>query len=703
MDIDKVQLIIMKLTHRSDVLLALFLSMLVMMMILPIPTVLIDIIIGFNMTIAISILMLAIYIVRPLQFSSFPSVLLLVTLFRLALSISTTRAILLEADAGEIITTFGNFVVGGNLVVGFVIFLIITIVQFIVITKGAERVAEVSARFSLDAMPGKQMSIDSDLRAGIISMEQARDRRETLAQESQLFGAMDGAMKFVKGDAIAGILIILINLLGGISIGVFQNGLSTSDAAEIYSILTIGDGLVSQIPALFVAISAGIIVTRVTGGGSEHLGADISKQFLEKPYAILVTAVLIFFMGFIPGFPSAVFMVIGIVLGGIGWSVHKISETGTWAEDGKPLENKREESLQIGNGNIGQKEDIKISAPIMIELSSNTQSMISPEKMNLAFGQIRQDIFNSIGVPIPKISFHISQDLEHDTYGVRIHELPVATGKLSMNKSLIISGIKKLSDQKIPMEEYSLYGKKGVWVDNKNLNALKNLKIESLDATQVISWHLKPLLMQHASKFIGIQEVYSLFNKIESDYSELIKEAQKALPLPKIADVLRKLVHEGVPIRDLRQILEVLAERGESEPNTVVLVEFVREALKEHICNYFSNNTNTLFAYLIELDLEQVIENSIRQSSVGIYLQLDPNVATSLKEQIQEQESKLGSLDKTRPVIVTSSKVRAFLSAHLEKEFGYIPILSHQEISSLVSINTVAKIRLVKTVALDKS
>lgn len=689
MNLNRVQSALVQITNRSDVLLALFLSMLVIMMILPIPTVLIDIIIGFNMTIAISILMLAIYISRPLQFSSFPTVLLLVTLFRLALSISTTRAILLEADAGEIITTFGSFVAGGNIVVGFVIFLIITIVQFIVITKGAERVAEVSARFSLDAMPGKQMSIDSDLRSGIISMDEAQYKRKTLAEESQLFGAMDGAMKFVKGDAIAGILIILINLIGGISIGVFQNDMSTSGAAEVYSILTIGDGLVSQIPALFVAISAGIIVTRVTGGGAEHLGAEISQQFFGKPYAIIVTAVLIFFMGFIPGFPTPVFLVIGSVLGFVGWSVHKTQMNGTWSfEDGSidgQVDSNSPSSSEI------QQSKIKISSPIAIELSESVQSMVSPEKMNGAFSKIRQEVFDDIGVPIPQISFHLSNSLKQDEYNIFIHELPVSQGVLVANKSLVVSGMDLLESQNIPVEAYTLLGKRGAWIDNQHISSLEKQELEILDITGVISWHLKPLIMQHSSKFIGIQEVYSLFSKLESDYSELIKEAQKSLPLPKIADVLKKLVHEGVPIRDLRLILEVIAERGEEESNTFALVEYVREGMREHICHRFSTD-NILYAYLLNQDLEQIIEKGIRQSPTGIFLQLDNDVSSSLKDQIQTQETKLDQNNNIRPVIIVSSKIRSFLRVHLEKEFSYIPVLSHQEVSTLVSIKPIIEL-----------
>ena len=300
--------------ERKDIMLAILLLAIVFMMVLPLPPVALDILIAINMTISVVLLMMAVYINSPLQFSAFPAVLLITTLFRLALSVSTTRMILLQADAGQIVYTFGNFVVGGNLVVGIVIFLIITIVQFLVITKGSERVAEVSARFSLDAMPGKQMSIDRDMRAGVIDVHEARDRRGVIEKESQMFGSMDGAMKFVKGDAIAGLIIIFVNILGGVTIGVTQKGLSAADALQLYSILTVGDGMVSQVPALLIAITAGIIVTRVSSEESSDLGTDIGAQVVAQPKALLIGGLLLVLFGLIPGFPMITFFALAAIV-----------------------------------------------------------------------------------------------------------------------------------------------------------------------------------------------------------------------------------------------------------------------------------------------------------------------------------------------------------------------------------------------------
>lgn len=300
-------MLLQQLGQRKDIMLAILLLVVVFMMVLPLPTVILDLLIAINMTISVVLLMVSVYITSPLQFSVFPVLLLVTTLFRLALAVSTTRMILLQADAGQIVYTFGQFVVGGNLIVGIVIFLIITIVQFLVITKGSERVAEVSARFSLDAMPGKQMSIDGDMRAGVIDMDEARERRSQVEKESQMFGSMDGAMKFVKGDAIAGLVIILVNILGGIAIDVSQRGMSAADALNLYSILTVGDGMVSQVPALLIAITSGIIVTRVSSENSSDLGSDIGEQIVAQPRAIFIGGVLLVLFGLIPGFPTITF------------------------------------------------------------------------------------------------------------------------------------------------------------------------------------------------------------------------------------------------------------------------------------------------------------------------------------------------------------------------------------------------------------
>jgi len=689
MDISKAQSALVAFGRRGDLILATFIGILVTMMILPLPTVIIDVIISFNMTMAISILMLSIYVTSPLQFSSFPTVLLLITLFRLALSIASTRSILLEADAGEIIYAFGGFVVGGNLVVGFVIFLIVTIVQFIVITKGAERVAEVSARFSLDAMPGKQMSIDSDLRSGTITMIEARTRRDNLTKESQLFGSMDGAMKFVKGDAIAGIIIILINLIGGISIGIFQQGMTANEATEVYSILTIGDGLVGQIPALFVAIAAGIIVTRVANDDSKDLGSEIGAQFVSKPYAIMVTSGLIFLLGFVPGFPTAIFLVISIVMAGVGWSIHKTSKKGAWSGDGKAIDgikNDREKA---------QSEALEVSAPILVKISAEAKSLILPEELNRAFNEVRKEVYDDSGVPVPKIAFQLSPEIKENRYIIHIHDMPTSGGKLKHKKAFVQADEKVLIKKEIEFEHAVLFNNIGFWIDHEDLLKLAAHQYELLNSTKIISSHLSQLIKSNAGKFIGIQEVHSLLNKIESDYSELIKEVQKVLTLPKISDVMRRLAQENVPIRDLRQILEVLAERAETEPNIVPLTEFVRASLKEHISFRFSDDQHIMSAFVLNIELEKEIQDSLRQSPAGLFLELSDDISNAIEQQIRQHIEQLNPEDNIKPVIITSPQIRPFLRAHFEQKFNAIPILAQQEVTEAITINLISELTLV--------
>ena len=393
-------------TSRNDLILAFFLVAVIFMMILPLPTWLVDALIGINMTISAILLMVAMYLPSPLAFSSFPSVLLVTTLFRLGISIATTRLILLQGDAGHIIFTFGNFVVGGNLIVGLVVFLILTIVQFVVITKGAERVAEVAARFSLDAMPGKQMSIDGDMRAGTIDMEEAKRRRNIVEKESQLYGAMDGAMKFVKGDAIAGLIIVAVNLLGGIVIGTMQRGMTAADAAKTYSVLTIGDGLIAQIPALFIAICAGMIVTRVqSGDGPSNVGKDIGQQILAQPRALMIAAAVALGMGLIPGMPLAVFLTLAVVVGGIGFVLMRgmrkvvndktgeVTEVPAMAAAGEKPKKK----------SVDGSEEFAPTVPLLMDVSTSLQKAFDADMLNESLLKIRRALYFDLGVPFPVI------------------------------------------------------------------------------------------------------------------------------------------------------------------------------------------------------------------------------------------------------------------------------------------------------------
>ena len=695
---DNVQDFLIKITQRNDIVLAVFLVMIAFLMILPIPTFIIDVLIGINLSGAILLLMIGVYMPSPLAFASFPSVLLLTTMFRLALSISTTRLILLQADAGSIVTTFGEFVVGGNIVVGFVIFFIITIVQFIVITKGSERIAEVSARFSLDAMPGKQMSIDSDLRSGTITMDEARLRRNNLEKGSQLYGSMDGAMKFVKGDAIAGMVIIFVNILGGISVGMMQQNMSFGDAGALYSILTIGDGLVSQIPALFISITAGIIVSRVTTDEDTNLGQDIGNQMMSQPNALLIASGVVFIMGLIPGFPFIVFLFLSFVLGLTGMlmrqvQAHKFEETGGTSLIGaNSVDQARFKAAEASN-----KSDDEEVSPVLVELTDQAKQHLTPEVLHNEFTGVRKKFYLDMGIPIPGIRFRLMQGMQ-DEYKIFIQSVPVAKGQLGLGQVFVNDSPENLNNKQIPHQagDSFLPGLPTVWVAKEHAENLESQKIKTLNPAQILAFHLSSSLRQHASEFVGVQEVHMRFNKLERQgFGELIREAQGLVPLPKITDVLRRLVSEGISIRDLRQILESLIEWGETEKDIPMLAEYVRIGLKRQISHKFSNGSLTLPVYLLDPEMENVIKGSIRQLPTGSFLDLAPEVSDFFIQTLKNnEEAAQNQSDLTaRPVVVTSMELRRHLSTYFASKMVVIPVLSFQELTSEVRLNPLGRLQ----------
>ncbi len=664
------------LTRRSDIALALLLVAIIAMMILPMPTLVMDMLIALNMSIAILLMMLGIYISHPLAISSFPSILLLTTLFRLSLGIATTRLILLEGDAGHIVQTFGEFVVGGNLIVGLVVFLIITIVQFIVITKGSERIAEVSARFSLDAMPGKQMSIDSDMRAGLITLADARHRRSNLEKESQLYGALDGAMKFVKGDAIAGLIIILVNILGGITIGTMQRGMAMGEAVELYSILTIGDGLVSQIPALFISITAGIIVTRVRGEDDNNLGSDIGGQILAQPSALLAAAGIVGAMGLVPGFPTIVFFFLAILLGFTGMALRKVQNQMEFADAEITTVIGQQDSSKMALANSetpAALEDMQPLSPALVELPAQAKNLFSLDTLNQDFMRIRREFYQDMGVPLPGISLRIASQLNDDTYRISIRGVPVAQGNL-----------KPTNATALPTPPS----------DKMAADLVASGTRPTPDNIQAISFHLAYVLRKHASEFIGIQEMHTLYNKLEqASYTELVREVQRAVNTPKTVDVFRRLLNEGISIRDLRQILGTLVEFGEMEKDTSMLAERVRISLKRQLSYTFTNGTGVLPVYMFAPETEKLLQNSLRQTPNGVFFALNPEATEQFTKALRELETEHAK-DNVRPVILTNLELRRHIRRHLETSFPDLPVISVQELTTSISLNPIGEIRL---------
>ncbi|MGR6872166.1 type III secretion system export apparatus subunit SctV [Pseudomonas sp. HK3] len=687
---------------RNDIFLALLLISIIFMMVLPLSTIIIDVLIALNIGISVTLLMLAIYIKTPLELSAFPSLLLLTTLFRLALSITTTRLILLQADAGDIIYTFGNFVVGGNLIVGLVIFLIITIVQFLVITKGSERVAEVSARFSLDAMPGKQMSIDGDMRAGVIEVEEARTRRALIEQESQLYGSMDGAMKFVKGDAIAGIIIIVVNILGGISIGVFQNDLSTGEALEIYSILTIGDGLIAQIPALLVAMTAGFIVTRVPTGDDSDLGNDIGFQVVRHPKALMIGGALLFSFSLIPGFPTFTFITLALLIGGGGFILQKRqSSTDEEVIDTNaipamaPAGSKKTTPPSITRKKLGQQEEFTYTLPLLIDVSADLEHDLPAAELNEHLLQVRRALYLDLGVPFPGMHLRFNENLSKGEYRILVHEIPIVHGYIYPTKLMITEKAEQLEIVNIPYEilKNQLPGIDPLWVDVEHKTSLTSASIEFMEPSRVLIFHFSFVLKRYAEEFIGIQETRHLLEQMEGSFPELVKEVQRLLPLQKITEIFQRLVSEDISIRNLRSILESLVEWGQKEKDTVLLTEYVRGTLKRHISYKYSNGLNILPAYLLDQSIEETIREGIRQTSSGAYLALDPSLTSQFTSKVREEVGDIRHIQH-KPVLVVSMDIRRYVRKLLELDLYDMPILSYQELTPEINIQPINRISL---------
>jgi type III secretion protein V len=679
-------------SRYSDVLLSLGVVLVIGLLIVPVPTSLLDALIALNLTMSVVLIVTSMYISNVLSFSTFPSILLFTTLFRLAVDITATRLILLDANAGAIIQTFGEFVVAGNFIVGLVIFLIITIVQFMVITKGAERVSEVSARFTLDAMPGKQMSIDADMRAGVIDIEEARRRRQVLEKENQLFGAMDGAMKFVKGDAIASMIITAINIVAGLAIGMLQKGMDLNTALTTYSILTIGDGLISQIPSLLISITGAIIVTRVSSEEGGGLGTEIAGQILAQPRAILIGAALLIVIGLVPGFPTALFFSFAIVLGIIGFILmSRVPDEAPVKEPpGMPP------AVQIAKKKAVAPEDeaeFSIAVPLLIEGAQDLQELIEPEAFNRELARLRRALYFDLGVPFPGARMRFSSELPPGTYRILLKEVPIASGHLRPHALLAREGTGNLDMIGIPYlaEKPFLPKMDTLWIEEAYRPQLEQASIAYLEPPQIMIYQLSVVLKKYAGEFVGLQETKFLLGHLEEQLPEVAHEVQRVLPLPKIADVLSRLVQEEVSIHDLRTILETLIDKGQLEKETILLTEYARASLKRYISYKFSGGQNILPVYLFAPDVEEQLRMAIRQTSEGSYLALDPKAARKLVASIK---TKIGDVSKAqqRPALLTAMDVRRYLRKLIEAELYEIPVLSYQELTKEITVQPLGKI-----------
>ena len=646
----------------SDVVLAFAAVTIISVMILPLPLVLIDMLVAVNISIGFGLLLLGIYIPTPVAFSSFPSVLLLTTLFRLAISIAITRSILLHAEGGHIVETFGTLVAGGNLVVGLVVFLIITVVQFIVIAKGAERVAEVAARFTLDAMPGKQLSIDSDLRSGLIDKDEARKKRRLLETESQLHGSLDGAMKFVKGDAIAGIVIIIINLLGGLAIGVLQRDMALADAARTYSILTIGDGLVSQIPAILATIAAGLVVTRTTGEVDDrHLGDAITRQISNQPRVLLITGLLSLLMMLVPGFPVLVFLVLGVALLGMSaWRFRhefdllrrafRVSDA-EMADVTRPVES----------------DELAPPAPLQLEVSQALADRFGRDAIQGRVAELVKGLRDESGVPLPAPSIRVAPALAEGQYRLTAFGARLASGQLRADAGFRIAAV--ATDNSRQAGFFPVLA--GEWTEPGADGAVA--------AVELLAEHARGALRRRMGGFIGIQETSNLFARMQRDYPDLVKEMLRVVAPQRVADVLRRLAEEGVPVRNLRDAFEAITDVGGREKDVVLLTEYVRVALKREIAERFADADRTLHVLLIHPELEDKLRQSVRVAGGASQLAISPELAARLGNEVRAHLARQAT--GVRPVLLCSLDVRRHLRKLMEVDFFDLPVLSYQELA----------------------
>jgi type III secretion protein V len=681
------------LTRYSDLLLVACIGAMVGMMIVPLPTWLLDLLLTVNITIAITVLMVSIYISSGAKLASFPTILLITTLYRLSLDISATRLILLRADAGDVIRSFGEFVVGGNFVVGAVIFLIITLVQFIVITKGSERVAEVAARFTLDAMPGKQMSIDADMRGGIIDFREARIRRDALSRESQFYGAMDGAMKFVKGDAIASIVITLVNIVGGLIIGVVMRGMTVGAAVKTYSVLTIGNGLVSQIPALLISIAAGMVVTRVASEAEDtNLGRDVATQVLAQPKAIAVTSAVLLIMALVPGLPKIPFFVLAAITGAVAFGIFRTASR-AHAPD----------SLASRKAELSNEPDLTATVPLVLEVGQDLSPWLDlSSEVGQAFYRtlmdVRKSLYYELGVIFPPLQVNGNQPLDPGWYRIWLNEVPVVSAHIRTDALLVNDSPRNIQIFGITGEEATnpATGKPAAWIPRDQLERARAASLQVWDTHDILLMHVTHFLRKRGSEFIGLHEVQWMINRLKEIYPALVDEVTpKPLSALQITEILQRLVEEGISIRDLKSIFQALAKWANTDQEVAALTEHVRVSLKEKICYQLSGGKSILYVYQLDPEIAEMFRNSLRNGPTGPYLAMEPAM---IQQVVDAAKAQFGQLPPTaqKPVILTESDIRRYVRRLLEYHFPDVSALSYEQISPQLTAYPLGVIALVQ-------
>ncbi|WP_018238599.1 type III secretion system export apparatus subunit SctV [Ensifer sp. BR816] len=687
-------------SRRSDIVIAAVVMLAITMMIIPMPTLLVDVLIGFNFFYSLLILVGALYISSPAQFSSLPSIILLGTLFRLALAITTTRLILTDADAGQIVAAFGSFVVGGDVLVGLIVFLIITVAQFVVITKGAERVAEVGARFALDAMPGKQMSIDNEARSGDIDQQEARRRRDDLERESQFYGAMDGAMKFVKGDAVAGLIIIAINLIGGLTIGSLQRGLTVGEAAHTYSLLTVGDGLISQIPALMMAVAAGAVVTRVPSGrGPQDLSSEILGQLGASDRALALAAAILFGFGLVPGFPLVVFWALAGVAGLLAYTARR--RQAEEEEVAGPVPRRRETPRPVSPGGrvvdhiAGSLAGAGAHAGVAQRLTLVMGEALAEQLPESVFTErtegLADAILEDLGIRVPAIGRLTDSRLAPGEIRIDFEGVPVVDGALPLDQLMVWEETVDLDIMAIPyVTQPDLMGLKLAWVERSHAAALDAAGVGHCEAADVAMTLLERVLRRYAPEFIDAQAVRALLGRLEEPFGDLIKEVLEGVSVQRLADVLRRLIEENVPITNMRIILQTIAERASQIQNLQALADHVRAALGRQICFRLADGNRIVSAYLLTRPFEDELRAAIEHG--GPAGTVPERLAAPILEELKKRREKADV--QSRTAILTSMDLRRHIRNLLMRHDVYAAVLSYQEIAAEFSVQCLGYIAL---------
>lgn len=671
---------------NSDIYMAMVLIGILALMIIPLPAFLLDIFLAANITLALSILLVGLYTTQPLDFSVFPSILLVTTLFRLSLNIASTRLILLHGNegveaAGAVIKAFGQFVVGGNYVVGAVIFLILVIINFVVITKGAGRVAEVAARFTLDAMPGKQMAIDADLSSGIITEKEARIRRSRVARESDFYGSMDGASKFVRGDAIAAVLIMLTNIVGGFVIGVWQKGMALDAALTNYTLLTIGEGLVAQIPALIISTAAGIIVTR--SADEKNFGHEITGQFLNYPKAFYVSSGVLFCFGIIPGLPHFAFF----LLSGVAYCAGRVARE-------KALVAEEEECLAVSGAAEDAADQISAIRPVdllELEVGYGLVPLVDAAQQGELLERIRnirKNIAQKMGFIVPPIHIHDNLQLKPHEYSILIKGARVGGGNLNGQFLAMDSGTASVEIAGAKTTE-PVFGLPAVWIKGTERENAQICGYTVVDTTTIMATHVSEIIKKHAHELVGRQELQQLLDNLAAICPKVVDELVPALlSLGTVLKVVHNLLKENVSIRDLRTILEILADYGAMTKDPDVLTEFVRQGLGRYIVEQFKQDDDVLNLITLDRQIEEVIAESVQPAEQGGYLAIEPGVAQRILHNTRtamEKFSQTGGM----PVLLASPSVRRHVKKLTERFLPGLAVLSHNEIPPNIKIQSV--------------